>query len=155
MEIKIKKLVESAIIPTKATPGANAYDVAVPNDTLIRHGRNIAPLEIAIELPQGYEAKIEPRSGISVKGMPGVLNGQYKSRLNADVIQGKIDSDYRGCIGVIIKSDEPTEFVIEAGTRIAQMTIYKTEEANFTLTDELSSTQRGKGGFGHTGTSVN
>lgn len=147
MEIKIKKLSEDAIIPRKATKGAAAYDLYVPRETVINKSRQVIPLDIALSIPYGYEAKIEPRSGFASKGM----EARYGERKNADVIVGKIDSDYRGCIGIIIKSNESYQFVIEKGTRIAQMTIYKVEDADFIAVDELDETDRGEGGFGHTG----
>lgn len=149
MKVAIKKLMPEAIIPKKATPGAIAYDVYVPIDTIVKPGRQVLPLHLAIELPYGYEAKIEPRSGYSAKGMEGVVSG-YDIRANADVIPGKVDSDYRGNMGVIIMSNEPTTFIVKAGTRIAQLTIYKGEDAEFIETEHLSETERGAGGFGHT-----
>lgn len=155
MEVKIKKLHRDAVIPTKATEGAAAYDVYTPRDYKVIEGRQVLPLDFAIELPFGYEAKIEPRSGFSSKGFEGYLHRPFenhaKCRFNADVIMGKIDSDYRGNVGVIIKSNEPA-FFVPKGTRIAQMTIYKVENADFALCEELSNTDRADGGFGHTGT---
>lgn len=157
MEIKIKKLTEGATIPTKATPGAGAYDVYTPRDYEITRGRQILALDIAIELPHGYEAKIEPRSGFSAKGILGysskplTLDESKTMRFDADVIQGKIDSDYRGNIGVIVRSCEQY-FFIPKGTRIAQLTIYKVEDASFHEVENLSDTARGECGFGHTGT---
>lgn len=147
MEIKVKKLSEDAIIPRKATEGAAAYDLYVPRETVINKRRQIIPLDIAMSIPYGYEVKIEPRSGFASKGIEA-RNGERK---DADVLVGKIDSDYRGCIGVIIKSNESYPFIIGKGTRIAQMTIYKVEDADFVTVDELDETDRGEGGFGHTG----
>ena len=149
MEIKIKKLSEDAIIPRKATKGAAAYDVYVPKDTIIHYGRQVIPLDIAISIPYGYEAKIEPRSGFSSKGIE--TSSKFSDRKDADVLVGKIDSDYRGNIGVIINSHETYSFLLEKGIRIAQMTIYKVEDADFVTVDELDETDRGEGGFGHTG----
>ena len=149
MKVSIKKLSTEAHIPTKATPGAIAYDVKTPRDYTVRPGRQILPLDIAIELPYGYEAKIEPRSGYASKGMEADING-YSVRANCDVLTGKVDSDYRGCIGVILNNHETTEFVIKAGTRIAQLTIYHGEDADFEEVENLSETKRGAGGFGHT-----
>lgn len=156
MNIKIKKLSEGAIIPTKATSGAAAYDVYTPRDYNIVKGRQVLPLDLSIELPYGYEAKIEPRSGFSVNGVLGYHSKPLDNttaelhRFDADVISGKVDSDYRGNMGVILYSKE-TYFLIPAGTRIAQLTIYKTEDAEFIETESLSDTDRGAGGFGHTG----
>ena len=172
---KIKRLSEATILPKRATEGAVAYDVFVPEYTVVKKGRQVIPLGFAIELPNcNYEAKIEPRSGFSSKGMEGysrrivhenvvdtrLVGGvgvkmvEYiaakPDRFNADVLVGKIDSDYRGEVGVIIKSDDDREFVIKAGTRIAQMTFYNVPETVLTEVEELTETDR-KGGFGSTG----
>ena len=169
---KIKRLSEATILPKRATAGAVAYDVFVPEDTVVKKGRQVIPLGFAIELPNcNYEAKIEPRSGFSSKGMggnsrrierepvvdtrkAGVKLVEYiatqPDRFNADVLVGKIDSDYRGEVGVIIKSDDDREFVIKAGTRIAQMTFYNVPETVLTEVEELTETER-EGGFGSTG----
>lgn len=155
MEVKIKKLSKDAIIPLKATEGAAAYDVYTPKDYYIIKGRQVLSLDFAIELPLGYEAKIEPRSGFSSNGFEGYYykpsENSVQSRFDADVIIGKVDSDYRGNIGVIVKSNE-TLFFVPKGTRIAQMTIYKVENADFKLCEKLSDTDRADGGFGHSGT---
>lgn len=143
------RLSPDAIIPKKATKGAIAYDVYLPRDYAVCGGRQVLSLDLAMELPYGYEAKIEPRSGYASKGMEAEVNG-YQVRVNADVITGKVDSDYRGGIGVIINSHEPVAFVLKAKTRIAQLTIYKGEDADFIETDNLSETDRADGGFGHT-----
>lgn len=172
---KIKRLSEATILPKRATEGAVAYDVFVPKDTVVKKGRQVIPLGFAIELPNcNYEAKIEPRSGFSSKGMEGysrrivyehvfdtrLVGGVSKNmveyiaaqpdRFNADVLVGKIDSDYRGEVGVIIKNDDDREFIIKAGTRIAQMTFYNVPETVLTEVEELTETKR-EGGFGSTG----
>ena len=150
VKVRIKKLSPEAVIPVKATPGSAGYDVVVPRDTIVREGRQIIPLDLAIELPYGYEAKIEPRSGYSSKGFAGtVADTEY--RFYADVLPGKIDSDYRGSIGVIVHSHEKRQFMVKAGQRIAQLTIYKCETAEFVEVDDLSDSDRGNGGFGHSG----
>lgn len=172
--VKIKLLSDKAIMPKRATDGSVAYDVYVPEDVIIRRGRQVVPLQFAIELPNKYyEAKIEPRSGFSSKGMEGyeIIAGiptfgivsfaaeggasRYISletmRFDADVITGKVDSDFRQSVGVIINNRDRRDFMIKAGTRIAQMTIYKTAEAELTEAEKLSETDR-NGGFGHTGT---
>lgn len=156
MEVKIKRLSEEAFIPQKATKGAVAYDLKVPRLTLVKTGRNIIPLDFAIELPDGYEFKIEPRSGFSSKGFEGHRldgNGEpYPAiRFDADVEVGKVDSDYRGNVGVIVNNHD-IPFWVVSGERIAQGTIYKTPDALFVEVSELSETERGEGGYGHTGT---
>ena len=155
MKIKIKPLTQQAYLPKKATKGAAAYDVYIPKSVIIRQGRQIIPLDFAIEIPYGYEAKIEPRSGFSSKGMEGVsvlaaYDGKTIGRFNCDVIQGKIDSDYRGCVGVIVNNQD-CEFSMIRGTRIAQLTIYKVEDIEFEEVEELTETERGEGGYGSTG----
>jgi dUTP pyrophosphatase len=149
-KVKFKPLSELAFLPKKATKGAAAYDVYAPSGVIINKGRHIIPLDFAIELPYGYEAKIEPRSGFSSKGMEGLYNITERRRFDCDVLQGKIDSDYRGNVGVIVHNRD-CEFLLERGTRIAQLTIYKVEDIEFEITDELSESERGTGGYGSTG----
>lgn len=157
MKIKIKKLSDQAIMPKRATEGSAAYDLYIPEDVLVGSGRQIIKLNFAIEVPEGYEAKIEPRSGYSSKGMEGFIRvfdknapREAKRRFDCDVLVGKIDSDYRGEVGIIINNQD-YPFSLKRGQRIAQMTIYKVEDAEFVETEELSDTERGDGGFGHTG----
>lgn len=146
MKVKIKKLIESAIVPKKASEGAAAYDLYAPATTIVKRGRGIIKLGFSIEMQPGYEAKIEPRSGYSSKG----FEDKFARRRDADVLVGKIDSDYRGEVGVIIRNNGST-FVIEKGQRIAQMTFYEVIGAEFDEVDELTETERGEGGFGSTG----
>lgn len=146
--VLIKRIKQGALCPTKMSAGSVAYDVFLPEDVYVKPGRNKIPLGIAIEMPLGIEAKIEPRSGFSAKGLLD-CNGE---RFDADVLVGKIDYDYRGEISVIIKSNEKFQRKVTAGTRIAQMTFYRVEEVRFKETDELTNTTRGNGGFGSTGT---
>jgi len=93
-----------------------------------------------IELPEGYEAQIRPRSGMAIKQGITCLNSP-----------GTIDSDYRGELKVILINLSDTEQVINNGDRIAQMVIAKTERAEFFLVQQLNESTRGAGGFGHTG----
>lgn len=151
MLVKFKRLNEQAILPKKATAGSIAYDLYICENTLVVPGRQIIGLGFAIEMPSNIEAKIEARSGFSSKGIEG-----YESllsapvRFDADVVTGKIDSDYRNEIGVIINNRSKCEFILEAKTKIAQMTFYRTESVEFTEVQELSKTDR-QGGFGSTG----
>ena len=148
-KVKIKKLHPDAVIPTKATPQSACYDVYAPEDFVVRPGRSVLPLGLAIELPQGYAAEIRPRSGYSSKGFAGTL-AYSEYRFDADILHGVIDSDYRDGIGAIIHSHENRSFTIKKGQRIAQMLIIRTETADFEETECLSDTKR-HGGFGHTG----
>ena len=143
--IKIKKLSEDALLPVRATDGAACFDLYTPREFAIQKGRNIIPLDIAIELPHGTYAEIRPRSGFSAKGFEDV----HGCRRDADVLHGIVDEDYRNSVGVIVKSED--YFVIAKGTRIAQMLIGQYLPCDFVETEELSSTDRA-GGFGSTGT---
>ncbi len=148
MKVRIKNLSENAVIPERKTDGSIGYDLVVPNDTPVVGRRMTIPLGFAIEMPYGIEAKIEPRSGCSCKGLPI----ENDARLDADVLVGKIDPDYRGEVNVIIINHAfPCTGLIKAGTRIAQMTFYKVEFPKIEISDELSESARGECGFGSTG----
>jgi dUTP pyrophosphatase len=108
--------------------------------TLQPFERKLVPTGLFIELPQGFEAQIRPRSGLALKKGLTILNAP-----------GTIDADYRGEIGVILVNLSNCKTVIEDGERICQMVIAKHETIVWSLTDELSETDRGSGGFGHTG----
>lgn len=143
--IRIKRLSEDALIPVRATDGAACFDLYVPKDTPIQKGRNVIPLDIAIELPHGTYAEIRPRSGFSAKGFEDITG----CRRDADVLHGCVDEDYRGNIGVIVKSED--YFVVGKGTRVAQMLICEYRQCELIEAEDLSSTLRA-GGFGSTGT---
>lgn len=144
--IRIKRLSEDALVPMRATDGAACFDLYVPKDTPIQKGRNIIPLDIAIELPAGTYAEIRPRSGFSAKGFEDITG----CRRDADVLHGCIDADYRGNVGVIVRSED--YFVVAKGTRVAQMLICNYIPCELVEAEELSSTDRQAGGFGSTGT---
>ena len=143
--VKVKKLSKDAQIPQKQHCGDAAFDVCVPNDVTIHKGRNLIPLDFAIELPHGYAALMRARSGFSLKGM----EARDGTRKDADVITGLIDENYRGNVGVIVKSNE--NFVISKGTRIAQMQLYAVPNLFFNEVTELDDSSRGANGFGSTG----
>lgn len=102
--------------------------------------RVLVPTGLFIELPQGYEAQIRPRSGLALKKGITVLN-----------TPGTIDADYRGEIGVILINLSNEDFVIQHGERICQMVIASHETVQWNLVEKLEDTERGAGGFGHTG----
>ena len=102
--------------------------------------RKLVPTGLYIELPQGFEAQIRPRSGLALKKGITVLN-----------TPGTIDADYRGEIGIILINLSQEEFVIDSGERICQMIIASHETVEWKLVEELKETDRGAGGFGHTG----
>lgn len=150
--MKIDIILENGgIMPAKATEGAAAYDVYAPEDFFVRTGRQVMPLNFRIAVPYGYEAHLQSRSGFSAKGMEGksVLDLDGTLRFDCDVLEGKIDSDYRGVVGLILHCHD-IPFWITQGTRVAQMTIRKVEDAEFNEVKELKETERGEGGFGHT-----
>lgn len=103
--------------------------------------RMLVPTGLFIELAKGYEAQIRPRSGLAFKNGITVLNSP-----------GTIDADYRGEVKVLLVNLSNTSFMINDGERVAQMVIAKHEQISWEQTDSLEETQRGAGGFGHTGT---
>jgi dUTP pyrophosphatase len=103
--------------------------------------RQLIPTGLFIELPIGFEAQIRPRSGLAYKSGITVLNSP-----------GTIDADYRGEIKVLLVNLSDTVFMINDGERVAQMVISAHARVEWELSDELSTTVRGEGGFGHTGT---
>lgn len=125
---------------TKASAGmdirANLDEVV----TLKPLERKLIPTGLFIELPEGYEAQIRPRSGLALNEGLGLLNSP-----------GTLDADYRGELGVIVVNLSNAVITIEDGERICQMIINRVEQAEWVEVDELSDTERGKGGFGHTG----
>ena len=102
--------------------------------------RRLFPTGLFIALPEGYEAQVRPRSGLALKHGITVLN-----------TPGTIDADYRGEVGVLLVNLSQEPFTIEPGERIAQMVIARHEQVTFRLVDALDETERGAGGYGHTG----
>ena len=102
--------------------------------------RRLIPTGLYIALPAGYEAQVRPRSGLALKKGITVLNSP-----------GTIDADYRGEIGVLLINLSQDEFVVNDGERIAQMVIARHEQGEFAEVDVLDETERGEGGYGHTG----
>lgn len=142
MNIAIKKLKESAILPEYQTTQAAGMDLHACLDepmTLAPMERRMIPTGFAIALPSGYEAQIRARSGLSIKHGITVINGV-----------GTIDADYRGEVGVLVVNLGQESFTIEPDMRIAQMVIAQHEKAQWQLQNELNDTVRGDGGFGST-----
>lgn len=130
-------------LPQYATELSAGVDLRANLDspiTLQPLQRCLVPTGLRIALPAGYEAQVRPRSGLALKKGITVLNSP-----------GTIDADYRGEIGIILINLSQEAFVIEDGERIAQMVIARHEQAEFTEVAELSVTERGEGGFGHSG----
>ena len=142
--INIKcKASEGAIIPEYKTAGAAGADLCALLDqplTIPAGKFAMVPTGLFFEIPEGYEVQVRPRSGLAAKNGVTVLN-----------TPGTIDSDYRGEIKVILINLGNNDFTINSGDRIAQMIIAPVIQASFTITDSLSETERGSGGFGSTG----
>ena len=100
----------------------------------------LIPTGLHIALPEGYEAQVRPRSGLALKKGITVLN-----------TPGTVDADYRGEVGVVLINLSQEDFVVEDGERIAQMVIARHEQTDFELVEVLDETERGEGGYGHTG----
>ncbi len=140
--VNINLIVEDDyLMPSYETAGASGADLKTKEDGILYPGeRKLIKTGVFIELPAGYEAQIRPRSGLALKYGITMLNSP-----------GTIDSDYRGEIGVIVihHGNEPFEY--KKGDRIAQLVISKYSKAEFIISSSLTETDRGKGGFGHTG----
>ena len=156
----IKKVINVVLnggyMPEQSVEYSAGYDLYVPYNTVIKRGRQAVPIGIKVGVPKGIDGHIRPRSGFSVNGMEGYTIPRFKwlkpklKRFDADVIEGTVDCGYRDEIGVIINNhDKP--FVIEGGSRIAQIVFNKHELPVLMETDELKGFDRG-GGLGHTGT---
>ena len=131
-------------LPQYATPLSAGLDLRADLEAPIvlkPLERTLVPTGLSIALPAGYEAQVRPRSGLALKKGVTVLNSP-----------GTIDADYRGEIRVILINLSAEEFVIEDGERIAQMVIARHEQAEWEEVEVLDETERGTGGFGHTGT---
>ncbi len=130
-------------LPSYATEGSAGMDIcaAVDTDVALEPGQTVLiPSGFAIALPRGYEAQVRPRSGLAIKHQVGILNAP-----------GTIDSDYRGEVKVILTNFGTKNFVVRRGDRIAQMVIARYVRAAWEERDQLDQTERGSGGFGHTG----
>lgn len=130
-------------LPAYATPLSAGFDLRAnitETVTLMPFERKMIPTGLYIALPEGYEAQVRPRSGLALKHGITVLNSP-----------GTIDADYRGEIGVILINLSQQVFFVEPSDRIAQMVIAKYEKVEFEEVIELEDTERGSGGFGHSG----
>lgn len=130
-------------LPAYATSQSAGMDLRANIDepiTLRPMERRLIPTGLHIELPAGYEAQIRPRSGLALKHGLTVLN-----------TPGTVDADYRGEVGVLLINLGDKEFVINDGERIAQMIITRHETVDFIAVEVLDESERGEGGYGHTG----
>ncbi len=130
-------------LPAYATPQSAGMDLRanIDADIILKPmQRHLVPTGLHIALPVGYEAQIRPRSGLALKHGITVLNSP-----------GTVDSDYRGEVMVLLVNLSDTDFVIRDGERIAQMVVARHEQVEFQLVTSLDETERGEGGYGHTG----
>lgn len=130
-------------MPTYATPQSAGMDLrANLEEPVVLHPmeRRLIPTGLHIALSEGYEAQVRPRSGLALKHGLTVLNAP-----------GTIDADYRGEIGVVLINLSQEDFTINDGERIAQLVVARYEQVEFSLVETLDETERGEGGYGHTG----
>lgn len=146
VRIQIKQLPGARDLPLPAyeTPGAAGMDLraSVVEELVLAPGeiRRVST-GIAVAIPDGYEGQIRPRSGLALKHGIGMVNAP-----------GTIDADYRGEIGLVLINWGTEPFTIRRGDRVAQMVISRVFRVEMTLRDDLDETDRGEGGFGHSGT---
>lgn len=143
MQIKLKKIKPNAIIPSRMTSGSVGYDIYAcidKEEIMMGNEVKVIPTGIAIEIPEGFEGQIRPRSGLARKNFVTVLNSP-----------GTIDSDFSGQIEIILINHSSNIVYIRNGMRIAQLIIAKCEQVDFEVVTELNNTERGNKGFGSTG----
>jgi dUTP pyrophosphatase len=132
------------LVPSYATTGAAGADVKanIQHDVVIPAGSSaLIPTGLFFEIPEGYEIQVRPRSGLALKSQITVLN-----------TPGTIDSDYRGEVCVILMNHGKNDFTVTPGMRVAQIVVAKVTLADFIFADTLAVSDRGHGGFGHSGT---
>ena len=130
-------------LPEYSTPNSAGMDLRAKLDhpvTLKPMERSLIPTGLFMELPEGYEAQIRPRSGLALKKGISIVNSP-----------GTSDADYRGEIGIILINLSDVDFVVNDGERICQMVINKVENISWSEVGSLEDSERGEGGFGHTG----
>ncbi|KAA8537640.1 hypothetical protein F0562_027248 [Nyssa sinensis] len=137
--LRVKKLSEKAVLPSRASPLSAGYDLSSATETKVpARGKALIPTDLSIATPVGTYARIAPRSGLTWKH-------------SIDVGAGVIDADYRGPVGVILFNHSDSAFEVKVGDRVAQLIIEKIMMPDVTEVDDLDSTVRGIGGFGSTG----
>ena len=139
--IRFQKLDSAAVLPVQAHPGDAGMDlVSIESATIPLGGRRLIRTGLAVDIPVGFEGQVRPRSGLALKNGITVLNAP-----------GTIDAGYRGEIGVVLANFGDAPFAVEPGMRIAQLVIAAVAEVAIEVSDTLSSSERGAGGYGSTG----
>ena len=140
-QLRVKRLAETAVLPSYAHPNDAGLDLHAAVDTVIEPGQaSSISTAIAVELPPGTEAQVRPRSGLALKHAVTVLNAP-----------GTIDEGYRGEVGVVLINHGHEAFRVERGMRIAQLVVQPRLAIDIVEVDVLTNTERGIGGFGSTG----
>jgi len=145
LTVQVKRLAHGEGLPlpkymSDHAAGMDLYAAVSETLTIQPGGWRLVPTGLAMAIPEGFEAQVRPRSGLALKQGVSVLN-----------TPGTVDADYRGEVGVILMNHSRENLTINRGDRIAQMIINKIERIAFEEVAELPSTERGAGGFGHTG----
>jgi dUTP pyrophosphatase len=144
MKVKVVRTDKELPLPRYQKQGDAGMDLySATTDALSPGERKIIPTGLKIAMPEGYEAQVRPRSGLAIKHGISMVNAP-----------GTIDSGYRGELGVILINHGQETFPISKGDRIAQIVFKQVERAEFEEVEELDSTDRGSGGYGHTGLQV-
>ena len=145
--VRVKRLEGNNLpLPAYATKGSAGFDLSacITNEETLAPGEiKLIPTGLSFEIPEGYELQIRPRSGLAAKNGISIVN-----------TPGTIDSDYRGEVKIIMINHSKTPFVIKRGERIAQAILNAAPQAQLIEAEELTDTNRGAGGFGHTGVHV-
>ena len=140
-QLHVKLLTPTATLPVRATEYASCFDVCADMDGVIQPGdRGLVRTGLAVAVPPGFEVQVRSRSGLALKKGVAVLNSP-----------GTVDADYRGEVGVILMNHGRDAFAFKRGDRIAQLGVYRVEMCAAVAVEELETTSRGAGGFGHTG----
>ena len=166
MEVKIKKLCDSAVIPSYAKPGDAGMDLVATSRIFDKYGNVEYGTGLAIEIPEGYVGLIFARSSVCKKDLAlsncvGIIDSGYRGEIKfkfkptlaymKDSYETGHDSDHFDFVGVIGEVSETTHHIYEVGDRVGQIIIMPYPKISFKEVDELSATDRGEGGFGHTG----
>ncbi|CAN6287295.1 unnamed protein product [Urochloa humidicola] len=137
--LKVKKLSEKAVLPSRGSALAAGYDLSSAAEMVVpARGKALVPTDLSIAIPEGTYARIAPRSGLALKH-------------SIDVGAGVVDADYRGPLGVILFNHSDADFAVKPGDRIAQMIIEVIATPEVAEVEDLDATVRGEGGFGSTG----
>jgi dUTP pyrophosphatase len=145
VRIRIRYLKHHEGLPRieRQTPGSSGFDIhaACAGEIRVAPGETaLVPAGFQLSIPEGYEAQVRPRSGLALRSRIGLLNAP-----------GTVDSDYRGEIGVILHNFGTADFIVRRGDRVAQLVVSRLPRVELVEERSLDETERGSGGFGHTG----